>query len=211
MPVDDPFDPQTPMLSYAEVGILVSALTDDQLRRLSAGPISEDKQCRLCQVLKPIAAGDGDPAERAAVALVSWHDDLGRSSWFVDHVEPKMFPGEIERAKAEEKHLFGAIQYARCCTVYALATVELGRREVRKGKSSIVDVLNEMVRETQEEGRGPVEQAAAAGVEIGELAVALEAGRVAEVFGQVEEMGSMAILGGLGEAFVAGVRWERGG
>ena len=219
MPVDDPFDAESPMLTFSEVRSYVAELPSDVLYELSKGPIGVDRTCRVCRALAPLLpVNPSEPAElqidteakRAAYELKCWHDDLGRSSWFLDTIEPKLWPGEIERVNAEEKHIFGSLQYARCCTIYALAALELINRDLHGRRPPIIEVLNDMVMETQGDGLSPLEQARSAGVDLSELAHATSDARVQAVEDNYKEMGSDALLGGLGEMFVAGVRWEKG-
>ncbi len=212
----DPYDAGTPYLSFDEVRELVAQLPDEVLVNLSKGPLPGDDNCRLCRALRPIMpVHPSEPVEAqgelaiVAQTLHDWHDNIGRSAFFGSIIEPKLFPGELKRAQEEEDHIWGLLMYARCSLVYALAGVERSRREVKR--LPIAELLRRMVEETQEGDADPVKQAAAAGVDMGELAHAITEERLLAVISNYESMGPDGLLGGLGEAFVAGVTWGRGG
>lgn len=108
-------------LTFDEVATLVSGLNDRALEQLAEGPLPDaDGLCRLCEVLR----SDNSPQ---AKGLMRWHS-------FVTVTEPaKILKVAISAmgatARREWEAVTGAAVHGRCCTVYALARLELARRE----------------------------------------------------------------------------------
>lgn len=113
-----PADPNT--LSFNEVGTLVASLHDRQLEELAEGPLPDaDGLCRVCEVLR---SSNAAPAK----GLMAWHS-------FVTVTEPakilKVAVGAMgATARREWEAVTGAAVHGRCCTIYALARLEVRRR-----------------------------------------------------------------------------------
>lgn len=147
MPLDrnftplEPFDLATPRLTYEEVRVLVGDLGDLALSHLASGPIELDGECRVCEACD-VAEGHAEPPDQDEVAaakmLRAWHDNLGWSGFLVDNAIEPAFQGALNRGAVEqplidqvieERHVaLGRLAHARCCVIYALATVEMIER-----------------------------------------------------------------------------------
>lgn len=112
-------------LTYGEIKRSVAKLPDEVLADLVLGPMpdgvsqSERDDCRLCVVLED-HRGDGGPVDQ----LLEWHD-LERKTF--DLIRLADGDDLVDECVA----LTGALSYARCTTVYALAEAEAGVRRRR--------------------------------------------------------------------------------
>lgn len=125
----DPFDPSTPWLTYEEIRELVGALQGVTLSLLALGPLSEaEGGCRLCEALGDQEVIDGSRKGEIAVDLLrAWHDSLDLSPAVLDVLYDR--DGYAPKRIDDARHaVLGNLAYARCCTVYALARVELAHR-----------------------------------------------------------------------------------
>lgn len=120
----EPYDPNTPRLSYSQVATLVMKLPDQALAVLMRGPIEIKGTCNVCHCLEDLA----DEGNEEAKLLMSWHDDLGVSERFNEIVKAKVIGPNWDYVANEIEAILGSIMYARCCTIYALARVEFNDR-----------------------------------------------------------------------------------
>jgi hypothetical protein len=128
------FDVTTPRLTYTEVRTLVGDLGDTALAELAAGPIDVDHDgllCGVCSSLRHLTREDGTASENqadAAKLLIAWHDNLKPGL----DLERELGYGAafgVSAAVDDQLHgLLGSISHARCCTIYALATLEMIER-----------------------------------------------------------------------------------
>lgn len=116
-------------LPLEEVRRLIEFLSDATLHELAEGPLPDLEpgdpgyvdagDCRVCQALGPLTSSG--PAK----ALLTWHDLVTESFDIVRGFTR----AEVDRPIVREvQEMIGALSYARCCTIYALADAELARR-----------------------------------------------------------------------------------
>lgn len=119
------YDPLTPRLSYPQVATLVMKLPDEALAILMRGPIEIEGTCNVCVALEELGTPEAE-------MLMAWHDHLNTSDRLNGILEHWIKNPHAFETVDEERHLLlGSIQYARCCTIYALARVEVHDRERR--------------------------------------------------------------------------------
>jgi hypothetical protein len=142
MPLDrdhtplEPFDVTTPRLTYEEVRVLVGDLPDAALAELAAGPIEVDtdgKLCGVCSTLRPYArrgrrGEEPEEVRAAAELLICWHDGLNPGGALQRELGYGSAFGVSADVDDQVHGLLGATAHARCCTIYALATVEMIER-----------------------------------------------------------------------------------
>jgi hypothetical protein len=138
----EPYDtPHTPRLSYAQLQTYVSCLPDVTLEKLAMGP-SEGGcvDCGVCWALEDVMPvhpseppeAQGDVAFSAYV-LQNWHDSLAHSERFHRLLTEKFtthpfVKADLDFFEEECKEVLGSVMYARCCAIYAAATIELNKR-----------------------------------------------------------------------------------
>lgn len=121
------YDPKTPRLDYGQVATLVHSLPTRTLERLMLGPF-EDGGCTPCNACDALEEVDGPEAK----TLIDWHNPLNTSSRFNKVLEAKVKGPDSFKFMDDERHeLLGSIAYARCCTIYALARVEVMERRAQ--------------------------------------------------------------------------------
>lgn len=120
------------MLTFEDVEHHVSCLPRDVIERLALGPVDDGDAplgakapCRVCDVLGPLR---GTPSRAALHAneLLVWHDiNVGTLGEFADDADVELVDAlGLEENPAADKFdrvVFGALAYARCCAIYALA------------------------------------------------------------------------------------------
>lgn len=119
-------------LELDEVQRLVGMLPEFSLAELADGPLpdlqpgdpgyADAEDCRVCTALEPL------PGHPEARALLAWHDLIGESFELVH----SLIDDDVARDSTRQcQELVGATSYARCCTIYALASLELAIRAAR--------------------------------------------------------------------------------
>lgn len=116
-------------LDFDEIKRTVGSLTDRTLKTLAEGPLPEmegrdwKETCRICEVLEKLKSNAG------AVALMEWHDLVGRGYSLIGAVVHEDLKDDIERGLTEEIGMaMGDLSYARCIAVYFAARAELEER-----------------------------------------------------------------------------------
>lgn len=118
----EPYDDETPRLSYSQVATCVHSLPLDMIEALMRGPIEERRRCNVCESLAGLDT-------RETRLLKWWHDNLANSTRFFEIIEGRIInPDNMDFLNEELKQMFGSIMYARCCVIYALARVEVQDR-----------------------------------------------------------------------------------
>lgn len=130
----EPFDVTTPRLTYKEVRLLAGDLSDEALAELAAGPIETDRDgliCGVCASLRHLVREDGASTQEeadAAALLIAWHDGLEPGQDLQRELGYCSAFGVTAAADDQLHAVLGAISHARCCAIYALATVEMIER-----------------------------------------------------------------------------------
>lgn len=121
-------------LTFEEIEELVAKLGEHTIDQLAKGPLPADKDdehdCRVCVVLGRLV----DVSEPAK-ALETWHGffdetlalDAVTRGWR-DHPGTEEERHQVRSALREWQEAAGTHSYARCCTIYFAARVELERR-----------------------------------------------------------------------------------
>lgn len=107
-------------LTFDEIATLVSRLTYKPIAKLAEGPLPDGEgRCRVCEALSSSIEG---PAK----GLMAWHSfvTVGEPAKILKAAVTAMGP----QAKREWEAVTGAAVHGRCCTIYALARLELERR-----------------------------------------------------------------------------------
>lgn len=125
-----------PRLELADVEKAIAALPGSALGELAQGPLP-GKLCRVCGVLRPltehVAASIPPEAGEAAKKLMGWHEffeetpalDELTKAWRDRPTEDERH--EHRKALGEWRRHAGMLGYARRCTIYLAARVELER------------------------------------------------------------------------------------
>jgi hypothetical protein len=123
-------------LNFVDVEHLVAGLSDAKLEQLTLGPLpdgddaSSPWNCRICATLR------GPKQSPPATQLLDWHEFETETLMLDDLVlNWRALPDEDLRHRArsamgELKALAGMLSHARCCTIYALARIELAGRRI---------------------------------------------------------------------------------
>jgi hypothetical protein len=127
---------EDPRLDLREVTELVATLAATTLHLLAAGPLEDG--CRVCQVLR---YGEPDSPGRR---LFDWHK-------FFDETEAlDLLTRKAKRDGNPEPlddwvEIAGKMSYARCCTIYQTARLEIAERR-RRGLPADVAVFRRLRR-----------------------------------------------------------------
>lgn len=119
-------------LNFVDVEHAVAGLPDRMLEELVKGPLPDGDDatspwnCRVCSILR------GPRRLPPAEQLLEWHEFEPEVD-AIDHLlgEDGLEQGKVNREEAcrQWKEVAGMLSHARCCTIYALARIELaGRR-----------------------------------------------------------------------------------
>lgn len=118
-------------LRFSEIREIVGSFSDHTLKKLAEGPLPEaegrdwKETCRICEVLESMVERNVP----GAVALMEWHDLVGRGYSLLGAVLHEDLKDEIERELTEEISMaMGDLSYARCIAVYFAAQAELEER-----------------------------------------------------------------------------------
>lgn len=118
-------------LNFVDVERLVGELADRDLENLVNGPLADGDDpsspwnCRVCETLR----GPHHPAGSPGDQLLDWHEFEAAVVTLDDLFGADDGPLCDSKAAEEWKSVAGMLSHARCCTIYALARIELaGRR-----------------------------------------------------------------------------------
>lgn len=114
-------------LNFIDVEHLVAGLPDGMLEQLVDGPLPDGDDatspwnCRVCSTLR------GPTRIPPAEKLLEWHEFEPE----VDGIDFQMADLPTDhRAKSQWQQVAGMLSHARCCTIYALARLELAARRL---------------------------------------------------------------------------------
>lgn len=116
-------------LNFVDVEHLVAELSDAKLEQLTLGPLpdSDDPSspwnCRICATLR------GPNQTPPATQLLDWHEFEAEVDEIDRLMDVRRIAGRSPGPGEQWEKVAGMLSHARCCTIYALARIELaGRR-----------------------------------------------------------------------------------
>lgn len=120
------YDKKTPRLDYGQVAAAIHRLPTPNLEKLMLGPFEEDSTCGTCNACDALEdLTDNSDAE----LLIEWHDHIGYSEDTKKILRDSNIGAvDWEFIRMELTEVLGTMAYAKCCTIYALARVEVMER-----------------------------------------------------------------------------------